>query len=176
MDTLKIKTSDGSFGIYKKASALLSSESKSVRDKFELDAKPLRSNREGMLALVGTLFSIELELSQEWLDRISLIEDAFEREQNATGVTTHLGFNMKSRFEDASILKESVEFLSSVGVTKMTLKDVNGLLHKDIPMADVSQIVSTIALNYMQLWNKRELLKEQIRNASNRNALLQINW
>ena len=173
MELLRIKSSMSAFGIFREAMLKISSDKKA---EFIEQTKTLKSNKIAMLAKAREYFIVSIELDEPWLEKIAYIEKEFEKAQYITGVTTHLGFNMKSGYEDATILRDVVSFLTGLGTSTMILKDVNGELHKDIPLADVTQISQEIAGNYLQLWNKRELLKEQVRSTINKEDLVNIVW
>ena len=99
--------------------------------------------------------------------KVLLIKRAFNKELTEVGVETLTGIVMKCDFDDALVVRESALFRQETSVDTMTLKDVNGVLHKDVAVADILAIVVPImASRYASVWETKEALIETVNGST----------
>lgn len=106
-------------------------------------------------------------------EKTKKVEEDYMTSQMA-GCDISLGFKMKCTFEDASVVRQAAEYLQRMGATTMTLKDVTGITHEEVPIATALTVADEMAGAYLTLWNVRETKKAQIRNAATIEELLAI--
>lgn len=99
--------------------------------------------------------------------KVAGIMKEFVEQVENVGVEALPGIFMVAHFDDTLLVRESAQFRKDNGVTEMTLKDVNSVLHKNINVDTIlTQVVPAMANRYSVLWETKELAIEAVKAAT----------
>ena len=101
--------------------------------------------------------------------------DAVWAMKMAEGFQSSTGFKVKCEALDLSMWQRGLEKASKKGSLKF-LRDYNGDLHRDVPVATVATVCAELDAYMEELWAHKVLLQEMIRNASSIEELEAISW